>query len=62
MKPFTTIAAAIFALMAIAHAYRIATGFPVSVGSVNVGQEVSWVAVVITAVIAVGLFREARRA
>ena len=60
MKPFTTIAAAIFALMAIAHVYRIATGFPVTVGSVRVGQEVSWVALVITAVLAVGLFREAR--
>jgi hypothetical protein len=60
MKPFTTIAAAIFALMTIAHVYRIAMGFPVTVGSVSVGQEVSWVALVITAVLAVGLFREAR--
>ena len=60
MKPFTTIAAAIFALMTIAHVYRIATGFPVTVGSVSVGQEVSWVALVIMGVLAVGLFREAR--
>ena len=46
--------------MTIAHVYRIATGFPVTVGSVSVGQEVSWVALVITGVLAVGLFREAR--
>ena len=31
-----------------------------TVGSVSVGQEVSWVALVITGVLAVGLFREAR--
>jgi len=61
MKPFTTIAAAIFTLMALGHLYRIATGFPVTFGSVSVAQPVSWVALVITAVLAIGLFREARR-
>ena len=61
MKPFTTIAAAIFGLMALAHLYRIATGFPVTVGSVSVGQQVSWAALVLTAALAIGLLREARR-
>ena len=60
-KPFTTIAAVIFTLMALIHVYRIATGFPVTIGSVSVGQEVSWVAVVVSAVLAFGLFKEARR-
>lgn len=61
MKPFTTIAAIIFGLMALAHAYRIATHFQVIVGSHTIAQGVSWVAVVVLAVLSYGLFREARR-
>lgn len=61
MKPFTAIAAVIFLLMALVHLYRLAAGFPISVGSVSIGQEVSWIALVVTLVLAVGLFREARR-
>ena len=37
MKPFTTIAAAIFLLMALVHLYRVAVGFPITVGSVEIG-------------------------
>jgi len=61
MKPFTTIAALIFLLISLAHVYRIVSGFPVTIGSMSIGQEISWVAVVITAVLAFGLFKEARR-
>ena len=61
MKPFTTIAALVFALMALAHVYRIATHFQVIVGSHTIAQELSWVAVIVTAVLSYGLFREARR-
>jgi hypothetical protein len=61
MKPFTLITAAIFALMALAHLYRIAVGLPVRVGTVEIAQSVSWTALVVTLVLAVGLFREARR-
>ena len=61
MKPFTTIAAVIFALMALLHAYRIATHFQVILGSHTIAQEVSWVALVVTAILSFGLFREARR-
>ena len=61
MKPFTTIAAVIFALMALLHVYRIATQFQVIVGSQTIAQEVSWVALIVTAVLSYGLFREARR-
>ena len=60
-RPFTTIAAVIFGLMALAHAYRIATHFQIVVGSHTVAQGVSWVALIITAVLSYGLFREARR-
>lgn len=61
MKPFTAIAALIFGIMALIHAYRIAVGFPINVASTEIGQGVSWVALIVTAVLAYGLFREARR-
>ena len=61
MKPFTLIAAAIFLLMAAVHLYRLVTPFPVMVGGVTIGQDVSWIALAVTAVLAVGLFREATR-
>lgn len=61
MKPFTTIAAVIFALMTLVHAYRLMTDFQVIVGSHTISMSVSWVAIVVTAVLCVGLFREAKR-
>ena len=61
MKPFTMVAAAVFLLMALIHLYRIAVGLPITIGGTSVGQEVSWVALVATLFLAVGLFREARR-
>lgn len=60
-RPFTQIAAFIFALIALAHAYRIATHFQVVVGSHTIGQGVSWIALIVTAGLSYGLFREARR-
>jgi hypothetical protein len=60
-KPFTLIAAIIFLLMALLHAYRIATHFQVIVGSHTIAQSVSWIALIVTAVLGFGLFREARR-
>ena len=61
MKPFTTIAAVIFGLMALLHVYRIATHFQLIVGSHTIAQEVSWVGVIVAGVLSYGLFREARR-
>ena len=60
MKPFTTIAAAIFLLMALAHAYRLIAGFPIVIGSAVVGPAISWLALLVTSILAIGLFREAR--
>ena len=60
-RPFTLIAAIIFAAMALLHAYRIATHFQVIVGSHTIAQELSWIGVVVGAVLSFGLFREARR-
>jgi hypothetical protein len=60
-RPFTLAAAIIFGLMALVHVYRILTHFQVIVGSHTIPQGASWVALVITAVLSVGLFREAMR-
>ena len=60
-RPFTTIAAIIFGVMALGHAYRLATHFQVVVGSHTIPQSISWVALVITGGLSWMLFREARR-
>jgi hypothetical protein len=59
-KPFTWIAATIFAIMAVIHIYRIVSPFDVNIGSVNVPMWVSYVAAVITALLSWMLCREAR--
>jgi uncharacterized membrane protein YcgQ (UPF0703/DUF1980 family) len=60
-RPFTLIAAIIFGLMALVHVYRIMTHFQVTVGTHEIAQSVSWIAVVVTGALSVGLFREALR-
>lgn len=60
MKPFTTIAAVIFGLMAVLHVYRLLTDFQVIVGSHTIPYNVSWVALIVTGVLSYGLFKEAR--
>ena len=60
-RPFTLIAAVIFALMALAHAYRLATHFQIVAGSHALPLWISIVAIVVTAIVAVGQFRESRR-
>jgi hypothetical protein len=60
-RPFTLIAAVLFGLAALIHAYRIATHFQVVLGSHTIAQGLSWVAVVVAAVLSYGLFRESRR-
>ena len=61
MKPFTIIAAVIFGLMALYHAYRVAIGIPVNVGTAVITPALSWVGLVIAGAMSFGLFREARR-
>lgn len=61
MKPFTTVAAIIFGLMALLHVYRLMTDFQVIVGSHTIPYNVSWIAIFVTGALSVMLFREARR-
>ena len=60
-RPFTWIAAAIFALMALIHLYRLFTDFQVVLGSHTIPMTVSYAAIVLAGALAIGLFREARR-
>ena len=60
-RPFTLVAAIIFGLMALVHVYRIMTHFQVIIGTHEIAQGVSWVAIIVTAVLSFGLFREAMR-
>lgn len=59
-RPFTLIAAAIFALMMLIHVYRIATDFQIVLGSHSMPMSVSWLAIVVSGVLAVMLYRESQ--
>lgn len=59
-RPFTWIASAIFALMALVHIYRLFTHFEIAVGSHHIPEWVSYVGIVITAGLSWMLCREAR--
>ena len=59
-RPFTWIAAAIFAVMAIVHIIRLFTHFQVIVGTHSIPEWCSWVAIVVTAFLSWMLCREAR--
>ncbi len=60
-KPFTLLAAAIFAVMALIHIYRIATNFQIIIGSHSLPMSISYLAIVVTGVLAVTLYRESQR-
>jgi hypothetical protein len=61
MKVFIMLAVAIFALIAVAHAYRLATGCEVVVNGTVLPMWGSWVGLVVAAGLAVMVWREARR-
>ncbi len=61
MKPFTTIAALVFALIALMQLLRFTLGWEITVNGVIVPVWVSGIAFVITAGLAVMLWRESRR-
>jgi hypothetical protein len=59
-RPFTLIAALIFAIMCVLHIYRLFTHFQVILGSHDIPMTVSYVAIVVTAILAWGCYRESR--
>ena len=61
LKPFTLIAVAIFALMALVHIYRIATDFQIVVGTHTLPMAVSYIGLVVTAIMSVMLYAESQR-
>ena len=61
MKPFTTLAAFVFAVMALVHLYRLIRPFEVVVGGMAVPQWLSIVACLVTGGLALMLWRESRR-
>ena len=61
MKPFTTIAAVIFALIAFMHILRLFLGWEVTVSGMAVPMWASVAGLVIAAGLAVMLLREARK-
>ena len=60
-KPFTRIAAVIFALVAYGHLLRVVRGMQVTVGGLDIPMWVSIVGSIVPAVLAVMLWREARQ-
>jgi hypothetical protein len=60
MKPFTTIAAVVFALVAVVHLHRLFAGWEVLVSGVAVPMWASGIGVVVAGGLAVMLWRESR--
>lgn len=61
MKPFTTAASIVFALVALVHLYRLVKPFPVVVGGTMVPQWISLIGAIVAAVLALMVWRESRR-
>jgi uncharacterized membrane protein YdbT with pleckstrin-like domain len=59
-KPFTMIAAILFAIGALVHIYRLFTHFEVVLGSHTIPQSASYIAIVVGLIMAYGLYRESR--
>ena len=60
-KPFTTVAAVLFTLMALVHLLRLLLGWDVTVNGMVVPEWASGLGLVITAWLALMLWREARK-
>jgi hypothetical protein len=59
-RPFTLIAAIVFGLMALAHAYRLITHFQIVVGTHAIPMAASWIALAVTGLLAAMLYKESR--
>ncbi len=61
MKPFTTIGALVFLLVAAAHIYRAYAGLPVSVGDHDIPVMASWIAAGVSGLLGLMMLMESRR-
>ncbi len=61
MKPFSAIAAVVFALVALAQLLRLVLGWPVVVNGINIPLWASAIACLVAAGLAVMVWREVRR-
>jgi hypothetical protein len=61
MKPFTTIASILLGIVALAHLYRVIRNVDIVIGAWPVPQGVSIVALIVTGVLSIMLWRESRR-
>jgi hypothetical protein len=52
-KSYVAISAIIFALVAIGHLLRLAQGWDVQIGGMGIAMSVSWIALVVSAALAV---------
>ena len=55
---YAIVTAAIFALVAILHAYRIYEEWPVQIGPHSISMTVSWIALVVSALLAIWGFSD----
>lgn len=60
-KPFSHIAALVLLIVAVAHVYRLYADFTVVVAGHDIPLWVSWPAVIVAAILAIMVFREAQR-
>ena len=60
MKPFTTLAVIVFALIALAHLYRLIRGFEVSLGGSLLPQWASLIGLIVAAALSLMVWRESR--
>jgi hypothetical protein len=60
-KPFTMIAAALFAIAMLLHIYRLFTHYQITAGSHAIPQSASYVAIIVAAIMTWGLYQESKR-
>ena len=60
MKPFTAIAVAVFALVALVHLLRLFSGWEVVVGGLVIPMWLSWIGLIFAGGLAVMVWRENR--
>lgn len=60
-RPFATIGAIVFGIVAIVHLLRLVRHFHLIIGTHLIPLWVSWPGVIVPGVLAIGLWRESRR-